>query len=268
MRAALHVPLPAIILTGDVSADAATAIAGADCLRLDKPVRPEELLAAIASLRPPAVPVAGLAPPAPPQSPFRLTYVIDDEAQARLSLCELLAAQGLEVEGFASAEDFLAAYRPGAAGCLLIDAHLPGISGVDLLTTLRVRGDRLPVIVITGDGDIDLAVQAMRAGATEFIQKPVGGDALLASIARASQLSADLGADAAARADAVARVGGLTRRQAEVMIMVLAGAPSKNIAADLGISQRTVETHRAEIMHRMGTRSIPELARKAVLAAI
>ena len=268
MRAALHFPLPAIILTGDVSADAATAIAGADCLRLDKPVRPDELLAAIASLRPPAVSVAGSTPPVPPQSPFRLTYVIDDEAQARLSLCELLAAQGLEVEDFASAEDFLAAYRSDAAGCLLVDAHLPGISGVDLLTTLRARGDSLPVIVITGDGDIDLAVRAMRAGATEFIQKPVAGDALVASIARASQLSADLGAGAAARAEAVARVGGLTRRQAEVMTMVLAGAPSKNIAADLGISQRTVETHRAEIMHRMGTRSIPELARKAVLAAI
>ena len=119
--------------------------------------------------------------------------------------------------------------------------------------------------MITGDGDVGLAVAAMRAGASEFIEKPVGQQDLLSAISRATAQSRGLRIGDQAHADAVRRIADLTDRQRQVLDMVLAGHPSKNIAADLGISQRTVENHRAEIMHRMGVKSIPELARKVLV---
>ena len=266
MRGKLGGSLPAIILTGDISSETMTRIAGQDCLQLSKPVKPAELAEAIARLcregshhQAPAIPAAAV-------STTAMTYVVDDNAGVRTSLCEVLAGSGRSVEGFASAEAFLAAYPGGVDGCLLVDAHLPGMSGVELLAELRHRGDRLPTILITGDGDIGLAVAAMRTGACDFIEKPVGQAELLASVARAIDESHDLCQVAAAHDTAAALVAGLTSRQRQIMDMVLAGQPSKNIAADLGISQRTVENHRAAIMHRMNARSLPELARMALVA--
>ncbi len=266
LRTMLAQNLPAIILTGDISTEAVARIAGVDaargpCVHMSKPVESKVLMAAIAQLRAGAAP----APSEPVPAAMRVIYVIDDEPDVRLSLCELLVSHGCKVEDFASAETFLAAYRPGTAGCLLVDARLPGLSGIGLLATLRARGDNVPVIMITGDGDVGLAVDAMRAGACEFIEKPVASAELLSSIGRASAQSHGIRLDDEAQADTAQRVAALTARQKQVMTMVLAGHPSKNIAADLGISQRTVENHRAEIMHRMGARSIPELARKVLI---
>jgi two-component system CheB/CheR fusion protein len=268
LRGLLRQELPAIILTGDISSDALAHISRRDCLLLSKPVEPQELILAIERLCPRrlALPASSLSEAEAQATP--VTYVIDDEPQIRTAMRELLVGYGRAVEDFDSAETFLAAYRPGEAGCLLVDAHLPGMSGIELLGTLRARGDHMPVILITGDGDVGLAVDAMRAGACEFIEKPVGRIELLASIDRATHQSHDLRLKDAAQSDAASRVAGLTARQREVMGMVLAGHPSKNIAADLGISQRTVENHRAEIMHRMGVKSIPELARKVLVAEV
>ncbi|MGD9710562.1 MAG: chemotaxis protein CheB [Thermomicrobiales bacterium] len=267
LRARLSSGLPAIILTGDISSETLAKIAGEDCLQLNKPVKPKELVAAIKRLS--AQPA--LQPPRRGQvvegSSTPVAYVIDDDPEIRASIRDVLEGDGRTVQTFASAEAFLESYHAGGEGCILIDAHLPGISGVALLDALRLRGDHLPAILITGDGDVGLAVEAMRTGACDFIEKPVGQAELLASIGRAIDQSHDIRLIDAKHESAAALVANLTTRQREIMDMVLAGHPSKNIAADLGISQRTVENHRAAIMHKMEARSLPELARTAQAAA-
>jgi two-component system CheB/CheR fusion protein len=170
------------------------------------------------------------------------------------------------VEDYASGEAFLAAYRPDREACLLLDAYLPGMSGLDVLHRLRETAAPVPTMVITGRSDVAMAVQAMKAGAQDFIEKPISRADLLAGIARALEHARDRSARVAWRAAAATRIAGLTARQREIMGRVLAGQPSKNIAADLGISQRTVENHRAEIMKRSGVRSLPALARLAAAA--
>ncbi len=143
---------------------------------------------------------------------------------------------------------------------------LPGISGLDLLKRLKDAGHSPPAIMITGDGDVSIAVRAMKAGAADFIEKPVGRDELIRSVRRALEQGRDAGKQAAWRKSAASQVAGLTTRQHQIMDMVLSGHPSKNIAADLGISQRTVENHRASIMKKTGSKSLPALARLAVAA--
>jgi two-component system CheB/CheR fusion protein len=149
----------------------------------------------------------------------------------------------------------------------LIDAYLPGMSGIELLRNLRAKGQHLPSIMITGNGDVSIAVEAMKAGATDFIEKPVGREELIASLDRALELSRDSNKLTERRETAATHLVGLTPRQIQVMDMVLAGHPSKNIAADLGISQRTVENHRGRIMRRTGSKSLPALARLALIAS-
>ncbi len=263
LRTVLNSNLPGIILTGDIATETLAKIGLEDCIQLSKPVDPHALMEAIERLCPSGIP---LAPPA--SFSTSVTYVVDDDPEIRSTICEVLDGDGRKVRDFESCESFLAAYRRGGEGCLLVDAHLPGMSGLGLLTELRARGDHLPVIFITGDGDIGLAVEAMRAGACEFIEKPVGRAELLASITRAITQSHDSRIIDDLHEGAAALVSELTSRQREVMNMVLAGHPSKNIAADLGISQRTVENHRAAIMHRMGVKSLPELARLVVQAEL
>lgn len=267
LRASLPRGLPAIVLTGDISSEALARIAAEDCVQLSKPVKARDLTAAIERLLTRALPLlwhpaSGVAIAGP-----SIAFVVDDDPHILATIRDVLEGDGRTVEDFASAEAFLAAYRPGTDGCLLVDAHLPGMSGVALIEHLRARGNHLPAILITGSSDIGLAVEAMRSGACDFIEKPVGRVELLASIARAIDQSHDLRLRDAAHEQAAAHVGDLTERQREVMDLVLAGHPSKNIAADLGISQRTVENHRAAVMHKMQARSLPELARIAQAAA-
>jgi two-component system, chemotaxis family, CheB/CheR fusion protein len=141
------------------------------------------------------------------------------------------------------------------------------MSGIELLEKLHHDGQSLPAIMITGDADVPMAVQAMKAGALDFIEKPIGREEVIASIERALELSRDSGKLLELRESTSARLAGLTIRQRAVMDRVLVGQPSKNIAADLGISQRTVENHRASITKRTGSKSLPALARLAFLAS-
>ncbi|HUZ64564.1 MAG TPA: chemotaxis protein CheB [Acetobacteraceae bacterium] len=261
LRLHLNQQVPVVILTGDISTGTLRDIARDACVQLYKPVKSVELVDTIRRLLPVA-PAASAASPGPP-----VIFVVDDDSQVRAGLREVLETAGEVVEDYASAEAFLAAYRPGRAACLLIDAYLPGMSGLHLLYTLRETGHALPAIMITGSSDVSMAVQAMKAGALDFIEKPVGRRALLAGVQRALEHAQDASKAIAWREEAAAHVAGLTSRQRQIMELVLAGHPSKNIAADLGISQRTVENHRAEIMKRTGTKSLPALARLALAAA-
>jgi two-component system CheB/CheR fusion protein len=193
-------------------------------------------------------------------------FVVDDDRGVREAIRSVLEDDNRIVEDFASCEAFLDTYRPGRQACLVIDAYLPGMGGLELLRRLRDMGDNLPAIMITGNSDVAIAVQAMKAGASDFIEKPISREELLASIDRALAHAQDASAAFAERDAACDRLAGLTARQHQVLDMVLAGQPSKNIATDLGISRRTVENHRAVIMRKTGARSLPALARLALAA--
>ena len=195
-----------------------------------------------------------------------VVFVVDDDNEICEAMRAVLEDDGHAVEIFSNSEDFLGAYRPGQKGCLLLDAYLPGMNGVELLRRLHDRGDRLPAIMITGNSDVPAAVEAMKAGAADFIEKPINRSDLLASLNHALEQSRDSSKLLASRETAAATIASLTPRQHEIMDMVLAGHPSKNIAADLGISQRTVENHRASIMDKTGSKSLPALARLALAA--
>ena len=262
--------MPAIILTGDTSLSTKRDIEKAGCVALSKPVKVKELMLAIQAqlLLPqqPSRPVRSAAVDAMSGTQPDVVYVVDDDTTIRDGFCELLSADGHTVEAYHSSEAFLAAYKPGRGGCLLIDAYLPGMSGLELLERLHGNGDNLAAIMITGNSDVPMAVTAMKAGAADFIEKPVSSADLSACVARALEQSRDVTKRLAWRADAAGQIAALTPRQREIMDMVLAGHPNKNIAADLGISQRTVENHRALIMKNTGAKSLPELARLALAA--
>lgn len=194
-------------------------------------------------------------------------FIIDDDPGVRETMRDLLDATGWLTEAFASCEAFLAADRPGRTGCILVDALLPGMSGMDLLRSLKEQRHRLPAIMLTGAGDVRMAVDAMAAGALNFIEKPVRFEELLPSIENAFDLLADSGKLSTLREEALARATSLTARQRQILDMVLAGQPSRNIAADLGVSRRTVENHRAIIMKKMGAASIPQLIRVGIAAS-
>jgi len=263
IRDELRRQIPVVILTGDISTGTLRDIAKQKYVKLNKPVKPQELLRVIKGLLPISRPVPRPAP-ASPGAP--VIFVVDDDSNLRDGIRDLLEADGHLVEDFASCEAFLEVWRPDRECCLIIDAYLPGMSGLDLLGKLTQMGHLPPAIMITGDGDVSIAVQAMKAGAADFIEKPVSGEALAASVARALERGRDAGKRTAWRVDAASHIAGLTTRQHQIMDLVLSGHPSKNIAADLGISQRTVENHRASIMKRTGTKSLPALARLAVAA--
>jgi len=255
------------MLTGDISTDALTHIGLQNCLHFTKPIRALELAKAIERLLSP--PVLRSAEPAAPTTDtgHRLVYVVDDDPLVRDAIKQALELEGMRVEDFSSAELFLADYRGHGLCCLLVDAHLPGMNGVELLELLRRRGELIPTIMITGASDISIAVATMKAGAIDFIEKPVGVDELLGAIGRAFEQAKDNSKRTAWHDEAAAQIAGLTKRQREVMDLVLAGHPNKNIAADLGLSQRTVENHRAAIMLKTGAKSLPALARLAIAAS-
>lgn len=193
-------------------------------------------------------------------------YLVDDDPSVRTVIRALLEDEGYAVRAYERGEAFLEDYAGETGGCLLIDAYLPGMSGLELLRHLKEAGVLLPSIMITGGSDVQMAVRAMKMGATDFIEKPVGAQALLSGVRQALALARDSEAELSARNSALHALTTLTRRQKEIMAMVLDGHPSKNIAADLGISQRTVENHRAAIMKKTGARSLPALARLALAA--
>jgi len=193
-------------------------------------------------------------------------HVVDDDGFIREGLRNIFEEKGWAVEVYPTAEAFFEVYHPVREECLLIDAYLPGMNGLELMQRLRDEGHRLPSIMITGNGDVPLAVQAMKAGASDFLEKPIGQVELIACVRRVLDQARDATKLSSWRKAARDQMAKLTVRERQVMAMVLAGRHNKNIAADLGISQRTVENHRASIMKRMGAKSLPALARLALSA--
>jgi two-component system CheB/CheR fusion protein len=255
--------IPVIILTADMSAETLRHVALKRCVQLHKPVKRDELLDTIQRLL--AVPPDGTLSVGY-TSGASVVFVVEDDNGIRAGIRGVLEAAGHVVEDYADGEAFLEAYRPGSDSCLLLDAHLPGMSGFDLMRRITDQGHPVPAIMITGSSDVRTVVQAMKAGVCDFIEKPVRRTELLASVGHALEEAHNRQGKTSWREAAAVHLSGLTRRQRQIMEMVLDGHPSKNIAADLGISQRTVENHRAEIMRKTGTKSLPALARM-VLAA-
>ena len=235
---------------------------------MSKPVKTTELAGAIQQLLADSQETPARARPAAPAPGLAQTvFVVDDDDGIRAAVRAVLEQQGWAVEDFASGTAFLASLQPGCEGCLLVDAAMPGMDGFEVLRRLNEAGHRLPAVVITGHGDVPTAVRAMKAGALDFIEKPVSVPDLVAGVGGALDRSRTAGRESARHLAAAASIAGLTGRQREVMTMVVAGHPNKNIAADLGISKRTVDNHRAAVMRKTGTRSLPALARLAMAAA-
>lgn len=272
LRGALRRDVPVIILTGDISTATLRHLADHGFRHLNKPVRLAEITDAIAAL----LPRSDLTPP-PAVRPDAETavrtgapviFVIDDDAAIGRELKTVLQGAGYAAEIYPDSESFLAGFVPVQEGCVLIDAYLPGMSGMELLQHIHDVRRFPPAIMITGHADVSIAVRAMKAGAFDFIEKPVTAAVLLESIGRALEQSQDASKTRSWHEAASSHLATLTKRQHQIMQMVLAGHPSKNIAADLGISQRTVENHRAAIMRKTSAKSLPALARLALAAKV
>ena len=193
-------------------------------------------------------------------------FVVDDDQAMRASLQWLIESVGMKVETFDSAQAFLDAYYPGRAGCLLLDVRMPGMSGLELQAYLARRESRIPVIIITGHGDVAMAVKAMKVGAVDFIEKPFDDEELLHSIRNALTHDEKQRQLRARRADIAARLAELTPREYEVMTMVTDGKSNREIATSLGVSAKTVEVHRARVMDKMRADSLAELVRMSLIA--
>lgn len=192
-----------------------------------------------------------------------VVYVVDDDDAVRDSLSLLLRTVGLTSRAFASAAEFLEGYEADRVGCLVADIRMPGLSGLELQEELLERKIDIPVIFITGHGDVPMAVKAMKSGAMDFIQKPFRDQDLLDRINQALLRARSAHEEQLEVSDIRRRFDALTPRESEVMKMVVKGHANKVIAMDLGVSQRTVELHRARVMQKMGVRSLAELVRLA-----
>ncbi len=203
---------------------------------------------------------------APDQPGKRLgtVFVIDDDRAVRATMRDVLQDDGYDVETFASGQRFLESYRPHDQRCLLVDAQLPGTSGIDLIQRLREMGDPIPAVVVSGHADVPMAVRAMKVGAVDFLEMPVGRDELLASVQRALDSFEEIARITEFHKLSANRVASLTDRQHQILNLILAGHPAKNIAADLGISQRTVDNHRAAIAIKTGSKTMAALMHTAI----
>ncbi len=193
-------------------------------------------------------------------------HIVDDDEAIRDSLSLLLSSVGFPVATYPSAEAFLTIAPQG--GCLIIDVRMPGMGGIELQQELVRRGRRIPVIVMTGHADVPLAVQAMKAGAVDFVEKPLDEETITAAIRRASSLGIEAARTEAAGAEIGQRLRLLTAREREVLDALVAGNPNKIIAYDLSISPRTVEIHRARVMDKMQARTLSDLVRMALSAGV
>lgn len=192
-----------------------------------------------------------------------LIHIVDDDDSLRGAMQRLLMAAGYRVKAYASAGEFLLDPPGEAPGCLLLDLNMPGPSGLDLQQALARHGVRLPVIFLTGHGDLATGIRAMKAGAVDFLTKPVEREPLLAAIARALEADAALRASRGAESELRARFAQLTAREREVLELVVAGRLNKQIADVLGIAERTVKAQRAQVMAKLGAANAAELGRIA-----
>lgn len=186
-------------------------------------------------------------------------FVVDDDQAVRESLRWLLESVDLRVQTFDSAADFLDAYQPGSSGCLVLDVRMPGMSGLELQETLAHKHCNLPVLFITGHGDVPMAVRAMKTGAVDFIEKPFNDQTLLERIHHCLAQNSRVRKQQAAQSAWLARIATLTPREREVLAMVVGGHSNKRIAKRLAISVKTVEAHRSNVMEKMGADSLAEL---------
>ncbi len=192
-------------------------------------------------------------------------FVVDDDEDVRKSLAYLVKSVGLRTETYASATDFLNSYDASKPGCLILDVRMPGMSGLELQERLSAKGSPLPVIMITGYGDIPMAVRAMKKGAVEFIEKPFREQALLECIQKAIERDAQARQLQVERESIEARIAILTAGERQVMDMVVGGMSNKEIAVQLGLSTKAIEARRAKVMEKMNADNLPHLVRMALL---
>jgi len=203
---------------------------------------------------------------APDQPGQRLgtVFVIADDRAVRATMRDVLQDGGYAVETFASSQRFLDSYSPHDQRCLIVDAQLPGTSGIDLIQHLRETGDPIPAVVVSGHADVPMAVRAMKVGAVDFLEIPVDRDELLAIVQRALESFEEIARITEFLKLSANRVASLTNRQHQILNLILAGHPAKNIASDLGISQRTVDNHRAAIAIKTRSKSMAALMHTAI----
>ena len=198
----------------------------------------------------------------PDQAPT--AYVVDDDESIRTLWRWLMESNGIAVRTFATAEEFIESYRNGGAGCLVLDIKLPDMSGLELQEYLNGRDIEIPIVFVTGHGDVQAAVSALKGGAVDFIQKPFSHREVLAIIANAFQRDAELRDRRTRRSNIAGRLATLTEREREVLQRVIEGKPNKIIASELDISVKTVEFHRAKVMEKTGVDSVAELVQVAM----
>ena len=191
----------------------------------------------------------------------RIVFVIDDEPSVRRSLSRLLKAAGYDVEVFASAQDFLLHESDEELACLVLDVKMPGLNGLELQEALTAANRHVPIIFVTGHGDIPTSVRAMRGGATDFLSKPFDADNLIAAIERALETARKQLKEEAERREIEQRLAELTPREQEVLRHVITGELNKQIAANLGASEKTIKVHRGRVMRKMQAHSVAELVR-------
>lgn len=192
-------------------------------------------------------------------------FVVDDDEAMRSSMHWLIESIGMLVETYDSAQSFLDNYHPARAGCLLLDVRMPGMSGLDLQEMLIDRGIAIPVIIITGHGDVPMAVRAMKSGAVDFIEKPFNDEILLDSIRNAMHKDIEIRDAHALTAEVTSNFMTLTPREKEVMMMVTNGQSNKEISSLLNISAKTVEAHRARVMEKMQVKSLAKLVQFSIM---
>jgi len=188
-------------------------------------------------------------------------FIVDDDDAVRHCISVMCSLAGLPCETFADGEAFMSAYHPTRAGCLVVDQRMPGMSGLELLQWMSAQVQPLPVIVITGHGDVPVAVNAFRGGALDFLEKPFADEYFLQRVREAFERDADARLRAGEQANVFTRYRRLSRRERSVMDLMVRGLANKLIAAELGIGIRTVESHRANVLKKMGTASLSELTR-------
>ena len=193
-----------------------------------------------------------------------IVFVVDDDEAVRLSTEMLIRSMGLRVESFDSATEFLEDFDPQQPGCVILDIRMPGMSGLELQEHLNEMKASIPIVFVTGHGDVPMAVKAMKAGAVDFIPKPFRDQELIDRVHSALDEDREKREESATRAKINDRIKTLTSREFEVMGLVVEGKPNKEIAFDLGLSPRTVEIHRARVMQKMGAGSLPDLVRMAL----
>ncbi len=202
------------------------------------------------------------------KQPDAVVFVVDDDSSVREAIKSLIRSVGLRVEAFETAQEFLRSKRPDAPGCVVLDVRLPGLSGLDLQRELAKHGISIPVIFITGHGDIPMSVRAMKAGALEFLTKPFRDQDLLDAIQQALERDRAARQQRTETAELRERFDSLTAREREVMSLVVSGLLNKQIAGELGTSEVTVKIHRSQVMKKMGAGSLAELVRMTQKLAI